>query len=165
MIKIIDLIIIICIFVLIKIYFFRNDEKMNDSVKPTINENIKKKIKKVSFDDNIINYKFDNEKQCRRYYDERITKPLVPEFEEITMSANPTIQEVYDRHVVDYRKMIPDKQKLDNDNEIISLGAYGNANYTIDQIQYVNEHSMNGGLIDENLYGFDPEFNQNYSIF
>jgi len=157
--KIIDLVIIICIFILIKFYYFDKKETI-ETEKPT---KIKKKVK--FSDEDQFNLKFSKEKQCRRYYDERITKPMVPEFEDITVSANPTIQEVYDRHVVDYRKVIPEKQKLDNEDQIISTGAYGNANYTIDQVQYVDENPMNGGLIDKNLYAFDPDFNQDYSIF
>jgi hypothetical protein len=172
--QIIDIILVICVFVLVKLFLF--DKKKKDPItnishnkkskKELIsNINHNKKSKKVKFNENIINLEFNKDQQCRRYYDERITKPLVPEFEKITVSENPTLQEVYDRHVVDYRKMVPDKQRLDNDNQIISTGAYGNANYTIDQVQYVDENSMNGGSLDKDLYGFDPDFSGNYSIF
>ncbi len=148
--QLIDIIIVICILIFVKVCFFKKVEKLENTIK-----------KKVRFNGTQNN----KDQQCRRYFDERLTKPLVPEFEKLTVAENPTLQEVFDRHVVDYRKMVPNKQKLDNENEILSTGAYGNTNYTIDQVQYVDENPMNGGQLDNNFYGFDPKFNQDYSVF
>jgi hypothetical protein len=155
--QLIDFILIISILILCILYLCNKQTKeFLHNVKPS---------KNVSFNDTVSTLKYDKDQQCRRYFDERLSKPLVPEFENITVSQNPTLQEVYDRHVVDYRKLIPNKNKLDNDNQVVSVGAYGNSNYTIDQIQYVNENPLNGGQIDRDLFGFDPDFREDYSIF
>jgi hypothetical protein len=102
---------------------------------------------------------------CDKYYDERLVKPLVPEFEQLTVLENPTLQEVYDSHVTDYRKLIPHKNKLNGENVFKGEGAYNNLSFKPDTWAYENENEMNGGAIYNNVAGFDPLFDADASIF
>jgi hypothetical protein len=133
--------------------------EMYSKTKKIKNGSVKSKKTKIA---NIFS---TNTNPCNKYYDDRLTKPLVPEFENLTVMQNPTLQEVYDSHVTDYRKLIPHKEKVGGEHNFKSEGAYNNMSYTVDTWKYDKEDPMNGGEIDNNLYGFDPLFDGKTSIF
>jgi len=68
-----------------------------------------------------------------------------------------TVKEVYDNSFVDYKKLIPKKNKVDVENELTYLNGSSDLTFiTPDTWIYENEKPENGGEILEGLYGNDP---------
>lgn len=68
-----------------------------------------------------------------------------------------TIREIYDNSFVDYKKLIPQKNLInDKPNTNFSYGASNLTYINPDSWVYQNEKSENGGEITDGLYAADP---------
>ena len=68
-----------------------------------------------------------------------------------------TIQEVYDTSFVDYKKLVPEKKKIDLDGMIPSKNAGSNLSFIEpDNWVYENEKPENGGKFDNGIFASDP---------
>ena len=76
-----------------------------------------------------------------------------------------TIKEIYDNSMVDYKKLVPIKNKIsDETSDIVMPGGSNLTYFTPDTWTYDQENPENGGLIYNNVYGDDPMSN-NASVF
>ncbi len=68
-----------------------------------------------------------------------------------------TIQEIYENSFVDYKKLVPQKKKLDLDGIIPSKNAGSNLSFIEpDNWVYENEKPENGGRFDDGVFASDP---------
>lgn len=68
-----------------------------------------------------------------------------------------TIQEIYDNSFVDYKKLVPKKQKMDLDGVIPSKKAGSNLSFIEpDNWVYENEKPENGGQFENGVFASDP---------
>ena len=72
---------------------------------------------------------------------------------------NVSLKDIYDDLVVDYRKSSQKKELI----PVINAGqtaGFGLSSYNNSHWNYHNEHTLNGGMIDDNLYANDPSLDQ-----
>lgn len=79
--------------------------------------------------------------------------------------VNKTIKEIYDNSFVDFKKLVPKKNKIEN-NDNVSLNAASNLTFfTNDNWLYDNEKPENGGQIKTGLYANDLELLNSNAIY
>ena len=82
--------------------------------------------------------------------------PIIPE-----AAINTKISDVYDNYFVNYKKLTPEKTKIDvEENMIITKGASNLTFYSNDTWCYKDEKPENGGMIKDGLYPYDNNLDQ-----
>jgi len=95
-------------------------------------------------------YKFNEPKSIHN------DAPVVPE-----AAINTKISDVYDNYFVNYKKLTPEKTKIDvEDNMIVTKGASNLTFFSNDTWCYKDEKLENGGVIENVLYANDNNFDQ-----
>ncbi len=68
-----------------------------------------------------------------------------------------TLKEIYDNSFVDYKKMVPEKRKMDLDGMVPTKNAGSNLSFIEpDNWVYENEKPENGAKFDNGIFAYDP---------
>jgi len=144
------------------------DEKFIKDQENKLNNNIiypNKWIEKIDDNNNVIfnNINTDNIKKSNIEFSYDFNEPLVKNLDSVVdiksfkENMGRTVKEVYDNSFIDYKKLIPKKNKIDVENELTYLNGSSDLTFiTPDTWLYENEKPENGGEIKEGLYGNDP---------
>lgn len=108
----------------------------------------------------------ENDKcDSKKSYNWKLHKPIDKDLERIKSCEDPnlppTIKELYDRAVTDYKKIIPKNE--------IGSGWKTQGNYTMDAYtpsgwSYVDENVKDNRMTTKNIYAFDPNFDPYSSL-
>lgn len=88
--------------------------------------------------------------------------PLNPKDTNIENNGK-TLKNIYDSHVLDFKKLVPKNELLSGDN---IMPAASNLTYMDnDEWKYKDESIMNGGKIFDNFYATDPNIHNTPAIY
>jgi hypothetical protein len=115
---------------------------------PVYNKVIKKEKNIIDVPKSSFSYDFNNTKTTN------ISSALKPE------DKGKTIKEIYDNSMVNYKNLEPKKIQIsDETSDVIMQGGSNLSYFAADTWTYEDEHSINGGLIYNDVYGDDPMSN------